>query len=223
MSASDDLGRADALKVRADEALRGGRGEKAIPLYEEAIALFGSSGDRLSEANCLQRLGRIALEARRLEDAQELLGRAVEFHRTVGDDPGLAADLGYLGPALGRDAQYLRALDCLEESLGIFRRLGDRYGEALVLRSEGNLFRDCYGPEPAIACWALARALLEDLRDPSLGPIEAFLHNVRMRLGEEDWASLEREVFPRAEEIRLEGVRCLREGEMVEGEGPTWQ
>ena len=223
MSEPEELVRADALKARADEALRANRSAEAVPLYEEALALFASRGERLGEANCLQRLGRIALESRRLEDAQELLDRAVAIHHALGDEAGVAADLGYLGPAFGRDAQYLRALDCLEEAIAIFRRIGDRYGEALVLRAEGNLFRDCYGPEPGLACWVLARALLDGLRDPAVQPIDALLHNVRMRLGEEEWASLEREVFPRAEEIRLEGVRCLREGEMAEGEGPTWQ
>ncbi|HET6204236.1 MAG TPA: tetratricopeptide repeat protein [Planctomycetota bacterium] len=223
MTGADDVTRADALKGRGDDALRRGRAAEALPLYEESLALYVSCGDGLSEANCLQKLGRIALEARRLEDAQELLGRALDLHRTLGDEGGVAADLGTLGPAFGRDAQYVKALECLEEAVEIFRRLGDRYGEALVLRAEGNLFRDCYGPEPAIACWVLARALLDELHDPAVEPIEALMHNVRMRLGEEEWASLEREVFPRAEGIRLEGVRCLREGEMVEGEGPTWQ
>jgi tetratricopeptide (TPR) repeat protein len=209
-------------KSRGDERLRSGRAAEALPLYEEAVSLFRVGGDRHGEADCLQKLGRAALEARLRDRAQAALEEALALHRALGDERGAAADLAHLAQVRHLAQRYHEALDLVEEAIATFRRIGDRFGEALALRFEGNLFRDCYGAEPAIACYHLALALLREIGDPAASSLEALLHNVRMRLSEEEWAALERDLFPDAESARLEGARLLREADLVEGEGPTW-
>jgi len=209
-------------KRRADESLRTGRPAEALPGYEAALPLFREAGDRHGEADCLQKIGRAALDARKRDEAEARLEEALSLHRALGDEAGAAADLAHLGQARHRGQRYLEALDLFEESIPAFRRTGERLGEALALRFEGNLFRDCYGAEAAIACYHLAHRILRDLADPAASALESILHNVRIRLGEEEWARLERDTLPDAEAIRLEGVRLLREAEVVEGEGPVW-
>lgn len=73
-------------------------------------------------------------------DRIELLERAVEAARQLGDRPGEGAHLGNLGLAQAELGQTRRAINCFEQALAICREIGDRRGEGAALGSLGSAY-----------------------------------------------------------------------------------
>jgi DNA-binding SARP family transcriptional activator/tetratricopeptide (TPR) repeat protein len=116
-----------------------GRHDDAIPLAEEAAAIYRSLADRRGEAESLDQIGlahqRTALSREALAYFQE----ARMLYQTAEDPHGVADTLSHAGIAcwhLGRNSE---ASSQLRGALGLYRDVGDRRGEAKALNNLGRV------------------------------------------------------------------------------------
>jgi tetratricopeptide (TPR) repeat protein len=100
---------------------------EARAVLEEALS--GAAGaPPLVRARALRALGAIAFLQGDPSAAKQALRDALDLHRAIGDELGVAFALVLLGPALSYEGHANEAKRMLEESRGIFRRQGQMVG-----------------------------------------------------------------------------------------------
>jgi len=143
--------------------------------YDEAVAIARASGDPLRISHALYnnsflpvwaQLDKSLAERAAVADAE--IDEALALARQVGDRPAIARALwGKANTMTYLHGDYAGALRPLSEALPMFRELGDHFGLAWALHTEG-LSRLRTGDFPAShAALDEQVALLGDARDPS--------------------------------------------------------
>lgn len=129
---------ADALAAQARVALRAA-GDRAVALgaQEQGCGFFRDAlvvtGEPLERAALLERAGSAASAAGSHEEAERLLGEAVELLRAAGDRSGAARVTGLLGDAMFGRYRLDAALAVIEPAVAEFADLGDDPGLATLL------------------------------------------------------------------------------------------
>jgi predicted ATPase len=131
--------RAEALRMSGILASFEGDHRAAVELFDEALALNRSLGDRLGEAKVVNALGMIAWERADLAAASELWSAGLAGFRGLGDARGTAIVLNNLGLVAREQGRFLEARGRFEESLRIYRSLGDQQGCASDLANLGQV------------------------------------------------------------------------------------
>ncbi len=116
-----------------------GRHDAALPLAEEAAAIYRSSGDRRGEAGALDQVGMAHQRAARFREALAYFQEARALYRDAGDQHGLAGTLGHSGIACWQLGRHQDAIDHLQDALSLYREVGDRRGEAKTLNNLGKM------------------------------------------------------------------------------------
>ena len=97
------------------------------------------AGDLQGEANCIRRLGDIALRRSDHEAARRRYEAALPLFRKVGDLLGEANCIWSLGDIALRRSDHQAARQRNEEALTLFRKVGDLQGEANCITSLGDI------------------------------------------------------------------------------------
>jgi predicted ATPase len=118
--------RADALWTAAQQATAQSDWEAAVPLLNEALELFRSSGRGRETIFALCDLGWIALMQDDVESAVESYEVALSTGRELGDPRALSAALNGLGEARSLQGDHESALAIYEETVALRRDLGDQ-------------------------------------------------------------------------------------------------
>jgi tetratricopeptide (TPR) repeat protein/transcriptional regulator with XRE-family HTH domain len=121
---------------------------EALTRHAAALRAAQYLGDRLSQANALNDLGRVRLLTDDFTGAARDLEEALEIYRGVGSRLGQANALNYLGDMRRLVGEYPAAARQLEEGLDIYRDIGNRLGQANVLTNLG-ITRRLTGDYPA--------------------------------------------------------------------------
>ncbi len=169
------LGRLTDPGLRADNRGSLGNGyhalghvERAIKLYEEALAIAREIGDRRREGVCLGNLGNAYEDLGQVEQAIELYEEALTIAREISDRRNQGALLGSLGFAYRTLGQVKQAIKHQEEALAIAREIGDREGEGVWLDNLGNAYSDLGKAKQAIGYYEKALAIAREIRNRRL-------------------------------------------------------
>jgi tetratricopeptide (TPR) repeat protein len=152
--------RARVLNAAGGLAYNQGDPERAVELFEEALALERLAGNELATSRLLRNLGLSHHECGDHARATALLEEALAISRRSDDRRGLALALESLAIMTFYAGDYERARPLHEESLDLYRELGDRHSQAIALNNLGCLAR--YQGD-----LARAAALLEEGRELS--------------------------------------------------------
>jgi predicted ATPase/DNA-binding CsgD family transcriptional regulator len=127
----------------------------AIGHLTAALELVRELGDQRAAATALQRLGSIAREQARYDEARDLHQRSLDIWQELGDEGGVAVSHDYLGFVAWMSGDNQTAEDQCSVALAAFKRAGDLRSTATTLVNLGAaaLYR---GDLP------LARARLEE-------------------------------------------------------------
>jgi len=116
-----------------------GRHEAAIPLAEEAAAIYRSLQDRAGEAESLDQVGLAHQRTARSREALAYFQEARVLYGAAADTRGVAGTLSHSGIACWHLGRYPEAEAHLREALSLYRDVGDRRGEAKVLNNLGRV------------------------------------------------------------------------------------
>jgi len=154
---------ADALAAQARISLRAA-GDRAVTLgaQEQALGFFRDAlevtEEPLDRAALLERAGQAASAAGLHEEAERLLGEAIELLRAAGDRGGAARVTGLLGDAMFGRYRLDAALAVTERAASEFADLGDDPGLATLLGQLAR-FQMLRGVDFAVSVASADRAL----------------------------------------------------------------
>ena len=116
-----------------------GQHEAAIPLAEEAAAIYRSLADRGGEAEALDQIGLAHQRTARSREALAYFSEARILYRAAADPRGVADTLSHSGIACWHLGRYPEANAHMREALSLYRDVGDRRGEAKVHNNLGQV------------------------------------------------------------------------------------
>jgi len=121
--------------------------------------------DLLGEANCIQKLGDIALLRSDHETAQARYEEAQPLFRTMGSWNGEANCIQSLGDIALRRSDHETACARYEEAQSLYQKAGDLLGVANCIKSLGDIALRRSDPETARARYEEAQPLYRKLGD----------------------------------------------------------
>jgi predicted ATPase/class 3 adenylate cyclase len=116
---------ADALWTAARQAAGQSDWDAAVPMLEQALAMFRAEERKREEVFALSELGYIALRRDDVEHAEQLCSEALTLARSLEDDRALSAALSIVSDVARTQGDHERALALAEEALERRRALGD--------------------------------------------------------------------------------------------------
>jgi DNA-binding SARP family transcriptional activator len=116
-----------------------GRHEAALPLAEEAAAIYRSLADRRGEAEALDQMGMAHQRAARSREALAYFREARILYDDAADQRGVANTLNHSGIACWHLGRYPDATGHLRDALSLYRDVGDKRGEAKTLNNLGKM------------------------------------------------------------------------------------
>ena len=96
----------------------------AAASHQQALTLFADLGNRLGQAEALNRLGELATRTADTPQAREYHTRALAIARDISAAPEEARALEGLGRAHIHGSNHGKGLDCLRQALTIYQRIG---------------------------------------------------------------------------------------------------
>jgi DNA-binding SARP family transcriptional activator len=120
-----------------------GRHEAALPLAEDAAAIYRSLGDGRGEAEALDQIGMAHQRAARSREALAYFHEARILYDGASDQRGVANTLSHSGIACWHLGRYPDAMGHLRAALSLYRDVGDRRGEAKTLNNLGRVQLYC--------------------------------------------------------------------------------
>ncbi len=119
---------------------RTGDNQKAIPFFENAIALLIKMGDKESTAGQTLNLGNAYLELGNYKKATEKHLKALKIFEEIGSDRGISFCYQSLSSSFTQLKQYNQALLYANKSLKIKTALNDRRGLGTAQSGLGNVY-----------------------------------------------------------------------------------
>lgn len=211
-SADNNLDRRNALTLIGNAALAEGRGDDAIAVLSDALALCDDLGKSWHLGASLLNLGTAELHEGRGVKAKVLLERALAIYEDLGDRHFSArtlVQLGYTELALG---QWEAAATHIRRAMSMTVELGDAWSIAEGLEAVATLWSES-APRSALILAASAERLRE-LISMRPHPADVIINNSYLRLAQKQ---LTREVFEdswrEGREMTLESVIVTALGE----------
>jgi DNA-binding winged helix-turn-helix (wHTH) protein/tetratricopeptide (TPR) repeat protein len=141
LAANDRRGVAQAATLEGIALGRQGDYWGAKRKYEESLAIYRETGNRLSVSSEYDNLGDVDLYVGDLAGARRNYAEALTIYREMGDQNGVALVLLGLGDVLLAQGKHSEAKRRYSEALEICRRLGNRSREASALSSLAKVQR----------------------------------------------------------------------------------
>jgi predicted ATPase/class 3 adenylate cyclase len=128
--------RRQALEAVGGLAYWQGDMDAAQLLYDECLELTRATGDRAAIANAIYNDAfPMVVNKRDMPTARRLLEEALPMFNEEGDVAGGARCLWAIGNSLHFEEDYGQAIGPLDESIAMFRKLGDRFGLGWALHT----------------------------------------------------------------------------------------
>ena len=172
-----DAARVARASLELSEVLQQtGQHDTALPLAEEAAAIYRSLADRRGEAEALDQIGLAHQRAGRSRDSLAYFAEARAFYGDTADSHGVADTLTHSGIASWQLGRYPDAMGNLRDALLLYQAAGDRRGQAKTLNNLGRMQLNFGYHRDALDGYQKA---LEIFREIGVAQSEAILyHNI---------------------------------------------
>jgi predicted ATPase/DNA-binding XRE family transcriptional regulator len=172
LSRNDGVGLSPGVRATALNALaflywRGGAGDRAQPLAEQALAVSQSVGMTRGIAEAYLNLGMSAFLLHDYPRAESCLENSVTFARQADRTPMLSVALAFFARVLlwVNGPHDERATGLLQESLALAQSAQSRYASGHALATSGDLLWGQSHLARAVAYWRSALAVFSDVAD----------------------------------------------------------
>ena len=115
--------------------------KKALPLYESALKTFEQYGEDSARALCLENLGNFYREQNMLKQAVDYYQKAIALNEKLGMPNGKASVLLSQGYMHVRHGEYRIAEKFLLESLRLYTKTGNIFGQTAVWNDLANCYQ----------------------------------------------------------------------------------
>ena len=184
------LAQAQTTEQRRDEALRlnqiglqqlnQGQFREALETFQTVLVIFRAIGDRAGEGIILNNIGEVyrQLGVEQLPNALESFQQALDIYKEIGDREGIRTTLLQIqnvqklsemmrlmeeSDRQFRQGKFREALATAQQSLVLFREMGDRSLEALQLNHIGNIYLALDRYPQALESYQKALAIHQEL------------------------------------------------------------
>jgi tetratricopeptide (TPR) repeat protein len=162
---------------------KSGRPAEAVAEFNQALALYGASGNDQGRAQVINGLGNAALGSSQLDDAERYFSQALEIRRRIGDQRGIAVTLSNLAEVSRQRGRYPDAIGFVKEALRVSTAIGDQAKMADSAMGLGDTYQDAGQPEEALKAYEESLKIMRESGDDnrlsrnleSLGYINAVL------------------------------------------------
>jgi tetratricopeptide (TPR) repeat protein len=121
------------------DAYRAGEYEEALDVLTRARDLYNRAGNQAGEAEALNDAGVVCIQMEEWERAREYLLAALAIRQAQGNHTGEAITQGNLGTMYERAGEYAAAILAYEQSVALFREVGEKGNEKAVARRLSKL------------------------------------------------------------------------------------
>ncbi|MFN7974598.1 MAG: tetratricopeptide repeat protein [Acidobacteriota bacterium] len=118
---------------------------KALPLFEQALAIFREVGELRAEGVTLGNIGVCLDTVGRIEEGRQRIAQALAIHRRIGNRRSEAVALGHLADFAASDGDLASAREMLSEALALARGIGHLKVTIEILDRWVKLFHDRLG------------------------------------------------------------------------------
>ncbi|HSH04741.1 MAG TPA: adenylate/guanylate cyclase domain-containing protein [Anaerolineae bacterium] len=129
---------ADCLRSLAHIFDKKDKDDRALQLYEEALAIYRRLGDRRGEGRALNGLGNLASERREYATARRYYEQNLAISQAIGDRSGEAWAWWWLGQICLQQKQFEEALQHYRQTLSLRQEIGDELGVAMAWNHMGR-------------------------------------------------------------------------------------
>ncbi len=134
-------GVAYSLRVRISLCAARGEPDKAMNAARDALALYGSVGDKGGQSAVLDMMGTVRRKAGDYASALDCFNQSLALLRESDDTHGEAGLLKSIANIHVARSDYDQALEYYRQSLAVAQRVGDRRVESDVLNNIGAVYR----------------------------------------------------------------------------------
>lgn len=113
---------------------------EAIATYQQILSLYLQIGDRVGEAEALERIGTMHDFLGEYSQALELYQQALALKKQHGDRAGEGSLLNSIGNIYYQQGEYSQALNFYQQVLAIRKEVGDLVGEGRTLNNIGLVY-----------------------------------------------------------------------------------
>ena len=153
--------------------------QESLDVFNRALSLWRSVGNRPGEALTLNNMGRLYRDLGQHETALDYYNQALPVWREVRNRIGEALALNDMGRAYADLGQGRKALEYFDQAVPIWRETGARRGEAVTLNNAGRVWSDLGDAAKALDLDYRALAIWREVQDRR-GEALALMHD---RLG----------------------------------------
>jgi|RhiMethySRZTD1v2_1073278.scaffolds.fasta_scaffold00056_78 eukaryotic-like serine/threonine-protein kinase len=132
-----------AARIREGSAAqRQGQNDRAVPLLEDARAIYAAAGDKAGVARALNNLAAAISDGPDTKRTRALYDEGLSIARSIGEQDLVARFLNNIAIQERRAGNLQASLKMNQESLAIRREIGDRINAATSLNNIGNVLLD---------------------------------------------------------------------------------
>lgn len=107
--------------------------QQQLEELQQTLTIQREQGDRVGEAETLNKMGDIYTRLKSYSRALELHQQALEIFKKLGDRRNVAETIGYIGNNYFKLGEYQKIEEVFRQELDKLRKIGDRNGEQLLL------------------------------------------------------------------------------------------
>ncbi|MEM2111478.1 MAG: tetratricopeptide repeat protein [Candidatus Bathyarchaeia archaeon] len=136
-----------------------------IDWLDHALKSAEYSGNTNAQANHLKNLGVVYYRQGDLDQAVDILGKAIHYFKLIGDKKNEGRTVGNLGLVYADKGDFHRAIELYGQHLILSREAGDKQGESNAMGNLGNAYKNLGTLDKALELHNQALILSRELKD----------------------------------------------------------
>ena len=161
-----------------------GQKEEARKYYRQALQISKETKDRNVEGNMLNNLGSICSTLGQKKEARKYFEQALRINKEVGNRYGEGRALSNLGVVCNELGQKDQARAYFEQAFALFKEIRDYDSRGMTLYQLGMLYFRQQSYHIALACFLLARSILDEMKSPNIDKTIYSIEEMRKEVGD---------------------------------------
>jgi tetratricopeptide (TPR) repeat protein len=148
--------------------------------YDAALPIYQEIGDRLGEANCIQRLGDVHVQLAEYPQARARYDAALPIYQEIGDRLGEANTYTKMGDLCAKQKEWSEARRWFETASPIYRDINSPHWQTYLALQLGKVYIELNQEDLAIDTLENGAALARSISgQPNLQQLQELIKQIR--------------------------------------------